>query len=92
MVWPKVCTSKQSETQRARLSHTEQTNKRVQDFSIPLEQNVSMKEIEKVNNYMLLVSELQKLYRGYKYEIIPVVVETLEAVLKLLKRHLENID
>ena len=61
------------------------------DFSTPLDQNVSMKETEKVNNYMPLVSELQQLYRGYKYEIIPIVVGTLGAVPKSLKRHLENI-
>ena len=34
------------------------------DFSTPLDQNVSMKETDKVNNYMPLVSELQQLYRG----------------------------
>ena len=59
------------------------------DFSTPLYQNVSMKKTEKVNNYIPLVRELQQLYRGYKYEIIPVVVGTLEAVPKSLKRHLE---
>ena len=61
------------------------------DFSTPLDQNVSMKKTEKVNNYMPLVSELQQLYRGYKYEIIPIVVGTLGAVPKSLKRHLESI-
>ena len=40
---------------------------------------------------MPLVSELQQLYRGYKYEIIPIFVGTLGAVPKSLKRHLENI-
>ena len=40
---------------------------------------------------MPLVSELQQLYRDYKYEIIPIVIGTLGAVPKSLKRHLENI-
>ena len=60
-------------------------------FSTPLDQNVSMKETEKVNNYMPLVSELQQLYRGFKYKIIPVVVGMLGAVPNSLKRHLESI-
>ena len=90
MVGQKVCTSKQNETQQTRLGYMGQTNKRMQDHT-PLDQNVSMKETEKVNNYMPLVSELQQLSYGYKYEIIPIVVGTLGAVPKSLKRHYENI-
>ena len=62
------------------------------DFSVPLDQNVSMTDTEKVNNYMPLVSELQQVYRGYKYEVIPVVVGALGAVPRLLKGHLENME
>ena len=93
MVGQQVCVSKQSETQQTRLGYMEQTSKTIQDhsFSTPLDQNVSMKETEKANNYMPPVSKLQQLYHGYKYEIIPVVVGTLRAVPKSLKGHLKNI-
>ena len=90
MVGQKVCASKQSETQQTRLNRQTKECK-IADFSVPLDQNVSMKETEKVNNYMPLISELQQLYRGYKCEIIPVVVGALGAVPKSLKRLLENI-
>ena len=58
---------------------------------MPLDQNISMKETEKVNNYIPLVSELQQLYRTYTYEIIPIVIGTLGAIPKSLKRNLENV-
>ena len=62
---------------------------------MPLDQIISTKETEKVNNYIPLVytlvhSELQQLYRAYTYEIIPIVVGTLRAIPKSLKRNLEN--
>ena len=61
------------------------------DFSVPLDQNISMKETEKVNNYIPLVYELQKLYRAYTYEIITIALATIGAIPKLLKRLLANI-
>ena len=61
------------------------------DFSVPLDKNVSSKDTEKVNKYMPLISELQQLYRNYRYEIIPIVVGTLGAIPKSLKSHLKNI-
>ena len=61
------------------------------DFSVPLDQNISVKETEKVNNYIPLASELQQLYRTYTYEIIPIVIGTLGAIPKSLKRNLENV-
>ena len=78
----KVCASKKVKHNKPDLviwgRQTKECN--IIDFNTPLDQNESMKETEKVNNYMLLVSELQQLYRGYKYEIIPIVVGTLGAV------------
>ena len=62
------------------------------EFSVPLDQNVSMKETEKVNNYMPLVSKLQQLYHGYKYKIISAVAGALGAEPESLKRHLENTE
>ena len=36
---------------------------RIIDFSVPLDGNVTRKEIEKVNNYVPLVNELQQMCR-----------------------------
>ena len=64
---------------------------KVIDFSIPLDNNVPMKETEKINSYMPMISELQQMYRDYKSEIIPIVIGTLGAVSTSLKGHLDSI-
>ena len=61
------------------------------DLNVPLDQNVSTKETEKGNNYITLMCELRQLYRACIYEIIPIVIGTLGAIPKSLKRHLEDI-
>ena len=63
---------------------------KVIDFSVPLDDNVPMKETEKINNYIPMISERQQMYRSYKYEIIPIVIGTLGAVSTSLKGHLES--
>ena len=63
----------------------------VKDFSVPLYNNVPMKETEKINSYMPMISNLQQMYRNYKYKIIPIVIRTLGAVSTSLKEHLESI-
>ena len=65
---------------------------KVIDFSIPLDNNVPMKETEKINNYIPVTSELQQMYRNYEYEIIPIVIGTLGAVSTSLKGHLESMS
>ena len=64
---------------------------KVIDFSVPLDQNISMKETEKVNNYIPLVCELQQLYRAYTCKIITFALATIGAIPKSLKRLLANI-
>ena len=59
------------------------------DFSVPLDQNISMKETEKVNNYISLMCELKQIYRACTY--VPIAIGTLGAILKSLKRYLEHI-
>ena len=61
------------------------------DFSVPLDGNVTRKEIEKVNNYVPPVNELQQMYRDYTYKIIPVVIGTSGAVSLSLKDHLKAV-
>ena len=63
---------------------------KVIDFSVPLDNNVPMKETEKINSYIPMISELQQMYRKYKYEIIRIVIGTLGAVSTSLKGHLES--
>ena len=63
---------------------------KVIDFSVPLDNNVPMKETEKINNYIPMISELQQMYHNYKYEIIAIVIGTLGAVSTSLKGHLES--
>ena len=60
------------------------------DFSVTVDENVTRKEIEKVNNYVPLVNELQQMYRGYTYKIIPVVIGTSGTVSLSLKEHLKR--
>ena len=55
------------------------------DFSVPLDQNMSMKETENVKTYIPLVCEVLQLYRAYVYEVMPIVIGTLEAIPKSLK-------
>ena len=61
------------------------------DFSVPLDGNVTRKEIEKVNNYVPLVNKLQQMYRDYTYKIIPVVIGTSGTVSLSLKEHLKAV-
>lgn len=50
-----------------------------ESFSVPLDQNTSMKETEKVDNFMPLICELEQLHREHAYKIIPISVVSLEA-------------
>ena len=43
-----------------------------------------------MDNYMLLVGQLQRLYPNYQYEIIPVVIGAMGTVPKTLKRNLQR--
>ena len=47
-----------------------------------------MKETEKINSHVPMISELQPMYRNYKYEIISIVIGTPGAVSTSLKVHL----
>ena len=61
------------------------------DFIVPLDGNVTRKEIEKVNNCVPPVNELQQMYRDYTYKIIPVVIGTSGTVSLSLKQHLKAV-
>ena len=61
------------------------------DISVPLDINVNRKCQEKRNAYAKLVSELQRVYREYKYRIVPVVVGALGAVPEELPKALQEL-
>ena len=62
------------------------------DISIPLDMNIVNKGKEKRNHYMGLVTELQRVYRSYKFDIIPVIVGCLGCIPKELSENLKSLN
>ena len=62
------------------------------DISAPLDINIEKKYQEKINNYIHLVSELERTYREYRFEIIPVIIGALGTINNKLTRSLEQLD
>ena len=62
------------------------------DISAPLDVNIEKKYQEKINNYIHLVSELQRTYREYRFEIIPVIIGALGTVNNKLTRSIVQLD
>ena len=56
-----------------------------------LDFNVTLRETTKRDNYTPLVGQLKKMYPGYTYTIIPVVIWALWTVPRKLKENLEKI-
>ena len=44
------------------------------EISVPLDINISNRQVVKRDKYMPLVSEMQQLYRNYTFQIIPVII------------------
>ena len=64
---------------------------KIVDFSVPNDQNVEKKEIEKIEKYAPLAYEIRKM-ENVKTEVIPLVVGALGAVTKNLEKHLTGLD
>ena len=60
------------------------------DVACPMDHNIVSKEKEKVDHYLELKFELEKLWKT-QIEIIPIVIGALGAVTHNLKRNLKNI-
>ena len=58
---------------------------------MPLDTNVELREETKVDNYIPLVDQLQRIYPRYKFYIVPVIVGALGTVPKSLKENLLKI-
>ena len=54
--------------------------------------NITKKAKEKLDNYAALLRNLQMLYQGYKYEMVPIIVGALGYVPKELKTNLEKLN
>ena len=61
------------------------------DICVPLDFNVTLHETTKRDNYTSLLGQLKKMYPGYTYTIIPVVIGALGTVPRKLKENLEKI-
>ena len=62
------------------------------EIGVPFDTNVAVRQAEKGNKYMPLVSELQQMYPSFKYQIIPIIIGALGAVPKKLKEHLLKLN
>ena len=60
------------------------------DVACPMDHNVKSKEKEKVDHYLELKFELEKLWKT-KIEIVPIIIGALGAVTQNLERNLKNI-
>ena len=61
------------------------------EISVPLDINTSNRQVVKRDKYMLLVSEMQQLYRNYTFQIIPVIIGCLGAIPKSLEQNLKKL-
>ena len=61
------------------------------DVCVPLDTNVELREETKVDNYIPLVDQLQRIYPRYKFYIVSVIVGALGTVPKSLKENLLKI-
>ena len=62
------------------------------EVGVPLDFNVTNRQITKVDKYMPLVSELQQMYPEYKYQIVPIIIGLLVAIPKQLKDSLTKLQ
>ena len=61
-------------------------------MAIALDLSATSKPKDKVNNYMVLLSELQMIYPRYCYQIIPVVTGALGTVTYSLEKNLQKLQ
>ena len=64
----------------------------VVEVGVPLDFNVTSRRKSKKDKYILLVSELQQLYPGFKYQVTPIILGALDAVPKQLKEELKKLN
>ena len=60
------------------------------EITVPLDNILQKVHKEKEAKFINLISKMQRLYRGYIFEVIVVAVGAMEAVHVLLEENLEN--
>ena len=65
---------------------------KIVDICVPLDTNVELRHTTKIDDYIPLVHQLQRIYPAYKYTVIPVIVGALGTILKTLKDSLLKLD
>ena len=71
--------------------HSDTKDCKIVDICVPLDTNVELRHITKIDDYTPLVDKLQRIYPAYKYTVIPVIVGALGTILKTLKDSLLKI-
>ena len=61
------------------------------EISVPLDSNISNRQVVKSDKYMPMVSEMQQLQRNYTFQIIPVIIGCLGAIPKSLEQNLKKL-
>ena len=58
---------------------------------VPLDMNLRQAREDKESKYIPLISQLQQMYRGYKYQVIPILTGALGSIPQGLKKNIERI-
>ena len=69
----------------------EEKSCQVIDICIPLDTNVQLRQGTKRDNYVPLVDQLRRIYPGYTYRIIPVIIGALGTIPRQLNENLKEI-
>ena len=63
---------------------------KIVEVSVPLDMNLRQAREDKESKYILLISQLQQMYRGYKYQVIPILTGALGSIPQGLKKNIER--
>ena len=66
-------------------------SERSNDFAVPADHRINLKECEKKDKYLDLASELKKLW-NMKIMIVPIVIGTFGTITKGLLKGLEDLE
>ena len=61
------------------------------DICIPLDTNVQLRHGTKRDNYVPLIDQLRRIYPGYTYRIIPIIIGALGTIPRQLSDNLKEI-
>ena len=61
------------------------------DICIPLHTNVQLRHGTKRDNYVPLIDQLRRIYPGYTYRIIPIIIGALGTIPRQLSDNLKEI-